>query len=400
MGNAATMNKSDTRFAFLSIVCLAMSLAIAPALAEEATPNDTARVLAGLRPAPGSPLEPFSKDKAFAQYAGQFDSAWASFDARQLSKVKAWSADHLTKPQPAVFYLFSGPDFLYANAFFPKAETYILAGLEYPGEIPNIAELSKSSVPHELSALRGSLSSVFSYSFFKTREMRLTLYRHHLTGTIPVLYVFLARSGKTIKSVNMVSLDKDGALQPADRADEHEQEGLPNAAKGVAITFTGDDNRLRTLYYFRTDLSNDGVAKSGFLRFCASFGFGDSLLKSASYLPHSRNFSEVRDFLLTRSAAILQDDTGVPLKDFDANDWAVKPFGHYVRPISIFPGAYQPAMQRLFATEHARPLPFSIGYRWRDRNSSMILAERKPAGHEQASSDTHPQAVAQLSDRR
>jgi hypothetical protein len=272
--------------------------------------------------------------------------------------------------------MFGGPDFLYANAFFPNAETYILAGLEEPGEFPNLDSVPKASLAYELTSLRSSFNSLFSYSFFKTREMRSTLYRRHLTGTIPVLYVFLARSGKTIKTVRMIELAPDGVLRAADSGSGSAPKANPDLARGVEITFTGSDGRLQTLYYFRTDLSNDGVARSGFLKFCARYESGDSLLKSASYLPHSANFSEVRGFLLSHSAAILQDDTGVPLKHLDANSWAVKAFGRYVRPLSIFPGAYQPAMQHLFDNERAGPLPFSIGYRWRDRSSSMILAER------------------------
>ena len=35
-----------------------------------------------------------------------------------------------------MFYMFSGPDFLYANAFFPNASTYILCGIEPVGPVP------------------------------------------------------------------------------------------------------------------------------------------------------------------------------------------------------------------------------------------------------------------------
>ena len=35
------------------------------------------------------------------------------------------------------------------------------------------------------------------------------------------------------------------------------------------ITFAGADGEERTLYYFSTDLSNGGVKRSGFLKFCA-----------------------------------------------------------------------------------------------------------------------------------
>ena len=82
--------------------------------------------------------------------------------------------------------MFAGPDFLYANAFFPKAETYVMAGLELPGEIPDIEALPKRWVPRELSAIRISLNSVMNYSFFITSEMSSHLYdRRNFTGTLP-----------------------------------------------------------------------------------------------------------------------------------------------------------------------------------------------------------------------
>ena len=101
-----------------------------------------------------------------------------------------------------------------------------------------------------------------------------------------------------------------------------------NAARGVRIVFAGSDGVERTLYYFSTDLSNSGVRNSGFLQFCARLAPGDSLIKSASYLLHAGNFTTVRGFLLADSATIIQDDSGIPLADYDPRKWrllAVRP---------------------------------------------------------------------------
>ncbi|MGO9487223.1 MAG: hypothetical protein ACLPX9_22045 [Rhodomicrobium sp.] len=370
----------------------------AAARAEGVTPNDTARFLAGMPPQAGSPLEPLAQEKAFTAHAEIFDKAWAGLEAGQLAKVKAWSSENLKAPQTTLFYMFSGPDFLYANAFFPKAETYVMAGLELPGDMPDIAELPKSSIPRELSALRTSLNSVLSYSFFITREMRSRLYgRRELTGTLPVLFVFLARSGKTIKSVKFVELDKDGALHPAGTVPQAQSrigQTQTQGAVGVKIDFLGENAQPQTLYYFATDLSDGAIENSGFLKFCERWRSGDSLLKSASYLLHSNNFSRVRDFLLARSTTIVQDDSGIPLKDFDSNAWDLRPFGTYVRPIPMFWRNYQRDLVNFFADRQAQPIEFSIGYRWKHGGSSLLLATRKPGPLEQASSGAQPVAVA------
>lgn len=380
LGKPISMNGfTSWRRAALSIFSAAVYLA-ATAIAAGATPDATARFLAGMPSGPGSSLEPLTKERFFAGHAQFLDHAWNTLEERQLSQVKAWSAENLKAPRPVLFYLFSGPDFLYANAFFPHAETYVMAGLELPGDVPEIEALPEWSLPRELYGLRASLNSVLSYSFFITKEMRSRLYGRRLTGALPVLFVFLARSGKTIESVSFVQIGKDGTVHPLDKAAPEQ------AAKGVKIAFLGENSEKQTLYYFATDLSDTGVKESGFLSFCERLGTGDALLKSASYLPHSNNFSKVRDFLLTRSATIVEDDSGIPLKDFEAKEWDVKPFGTYMRPIGKFPGRYQSGMRELFVRAHAQPISFSIGYRWRPGTSNILLASKKPAAGQQASS--------------
>jgi hypothetical protein len=48
----------------------------------------------------------------------------------QLSKVREFSKEYLADKHDTMFYMFSGPDFLYATLFFPNAGTHVLAGLE------------------------------------------------------------------------------------------------------------------------------------------------------------------------------------------------------------------------------------------------------------------------------
>ena len=138
--------------------------------------------------------------------------------------------------------------------------------------------------------------SILNFSFFITKQMKVDLHAGQISGTLPILYVFLARSGKTIRSVSPIALDDKGAAYFG-----NENPG-PNAVRGARIMFAGSDGVEKTLYYFSTDLSNSGVKASGFLKFCATLGPGNSLLKSASYLLHSGNFTTVRDFILQPTA--------------------------------------------------------------------------------------------------
>jgi len=198
--------------------------------------------------------------------------------------------------------------------------------------------------------------------------MKVNLRAGQLNGTLPILYVLLARSGKTIREVGPVSLDDKGAAYFG-----NENPGR-SATHGVRIVFAGSDGVQRTLYYFSTDLSNPGVKASGFLRFCQALAPGNSLIKSASYLLHSGNFTTVRDFLLANSATIIQDDSGIPLAYYSPRKWRFFPFGHYAGPIAEFPGRYQEQYAELF--RRAQPMDFGIGYRWRTYESNLLLSVR------------------------
>ena len=178
-----------------------------------ASVNDTARFLAGLPVSEGSPLAALTQDPAWQQHASFFDQAWAKLDARQFAGIRNWEANYLpdaTQPLPVVFYMFSGPDFLYAHQFFPNASTYILAGTEPIGPLPDVLRFAGPALEPVLQNLQKSLNSVLSFSFFITKDMKTDLQREELKGTLPIFYVFLARAGKTITDITFVTLDKSG----------------------------------------------------------------------------------------------------------------------------------------------------------------------------------------------
>ena len=344
--------------------------AFAAVHAADVTPDDTARFLAGMMPSADSPLMALTRDPAWQRHAKFFDSAFGQLDQRQMSKVRAWSDANLTTPKPTMFYMFSGPDFLYADAFYPKATTYVLSALEPPGSVPDLTKVPRGGVDAALANVEHSLGSILSFSFFITKKMKVDLHEGQINGAMPLLYVFLARSGKTIKNVSPVALDNKGTAYFA-----NDNPGA-NAVRGLRIVFAGSDGVDKTLYYFSTDLSDSGARSTGFLKFCATLAPGNSLLKSASYLLHSGSFSTVRDFILANSATIIQDDSGIPLGYYSAKKWRFFPFGRYAGPISEFPNKYQQSYAELF--RRAQPMDFGIGYRWRSYESNLLMSVRLP----------------------
>ena len=379
-----------------------VALGAAPARSyEAATADDTARFLAGLPPSSNSPLAVLTKDPAWVSHARYFDSIFARAENAQLFKIREFSKKYLTDKHDAMLYLFSGPDFLYATSFFPKASTYVLAGLEPVGEIPNLTSLGPLAINAELRNLELSMSSLFNFSFFITQNMKSQLREGPVYGTLPVLYVFLARTGKTIHEVNLVSLDQQGDFQIADELAANDvnikepvRGPLHSAAPGVKIAFSEGTGPKQTLYYFSTNLADGSFERSGFSAFLAKLGPANSLIKSASYLLHNAHFAGVRKLLLNKSAIILQDDSGIPLAYFEAKKWRLQAFGHYAGPISMFANFYQPKMAEVF--QGASPIEFGIGYRWRKNESNLLLAQKEPTptSDEEVTSYSHAEVGA------
>jgi hypothetical protein len=345
--------------------------------ADAATPNDTARFLAGLPPAPDSPLAALAADPLWEKHAHYFDSLFNLEESNKLSRIRRFSQTQLPEKHDTLLYTFSGPDFLYASTFFPGASTYVLAGLEPIGDVPQLTNLTHPALDTSLRNVEISLDSLVSFSFFITRKMKTQLQEGPVYGTLPILYVFLARTGKTIHEVSFVSLDAQGNFQNQEQGASKTRTAPRSAAPGVKIVFSDGRGPQQTLYYFSTNLADGSIERSGFLAFCEKLGPTDSFIKSASYLMHTGRFDKVRNFLLDHSATILQDDSGIPLAYFDPAKWRLQPFGHYLGPVDVFGNAYlQPQMRELFRSGNAIPIDFGIGYRWRKNESNLLLAER------------------------
>lgn len=353
------------RFFFAAVL-----IACSRALAIDQTADATAKFLAGM-PVRDTPLESYVNFPGWTMHALDFDKAWKQLEQRQLTKIRTWAPEALGasyQDTGPMYYMFSGPDFLYANAFFPNASTYILCGVEPVGVIPDVTKVPRPALGSALANLRKSLDSVLSFSFFITKNMKVDLRQQQLSGTLPILYVFLARAGCTIESVELVALDKTGAFVPEGKG----------TTPGVKIAFTGPAGQPQTLYYFTTDLANWAIkANPNFGKFCEQQGMGVTLLKAASYLMHSDNFSQVRGYLLTHSKVIVQDDSGIPYRYFDRNKWNIRFYGRYIGPINRFLKNGQLDLAKDNSTANPTYLPFSFGYQWQPSRSSLIVATPK-----------------------
>jgi len=375
------MKRNHTLSAIIALVAAGLSVSaqenphIAPrAMPVAAGPNDVARFLAGMPVPLDSPLAPLTREPAWQQHAAFFEEQFSKLNLRQLQKLHAWQETYLPQslqPIPVAFYMFSGPDFLYVDQFFPRAAVYVLCGKEGLGPPPDplrIANLSGA-----LGNLENAMKSSLNTTYFITQDMKIDLHEQNLNGVLPILYAFIARADKSITNVTFGSLSSGGAFQEAAPGKKG------SSVSGVRIRYTDNQSGdSQTMYYFSTDISDGGIkATPGFLKFGQRLGVGSSLLKSSSYLMFENGFAAIRNFILEHSNRIVQDDSGIPLAYFDPNKWNVRLFGVYLGPIELFKQHHQPRLQELFQQGNPSPLEFGFGYRWNYKDAHLMVAERK-----------------------
>jgi hypothetical protein len=265
-----------------------------------------------------------------------------------------------------VFYPFSGPDALYPDTLFPNSRVLLMAGLEPVGTTPDLAKLQQDgTLGAYVAQVKTSLFTILAASFFKTKDMKNDFNNQLVDGIMPAMIVFLAREGYPINSIKYIVLGHDGAL--------HEHGEAPGAP-GVQITY-GDG---RTLLYFQADLGNDGLKDNpGFVRLMHRLEPGITYLKAASYLLYENYFSTIREAILDDSVGVVEDDSGIPLRDFKPAQWEVVPYGDYTGPIDLFKDKDQPDLTDFYVKTPHQQLSFGSGYKFHASVSSLLVAKKK-----------------------
>ena len=171
--------------------------------------NDYALFIAGLSN-PKSTLAAYEGKPAWVRHAKFIEQNWERFTRGRLAPMRQWAAKELSSATAAtVFYPFSGPDFVNVFALFPHAKTYLLIALEPVGEMPDFAAGNNQ---HFFPSLQRSLNDLLQLDFFITNQMRSSLGKGELKGTLPVLMFFLAREQATVLEVQYWAMKPDGAI--------------------------------------------------------------------------------------------------------------------------------------------------------------------------------------------
>lgn len=350
-------------------IWLALALLLsASALAETPEPivtqrdspdRDAIAVLAG------TPSQLSQPPAGAAKHASNLTSGWAQMKRARLDAMAAWAGAELSDAGAnckTLLYPFSGPDVVSAITLFPKCRNFQLIADQKVGTAPTLADLQSQAGQVLLARTGASFRHIFGLGYFRTLTMRADDLE-----ILPMLLIFLERMRLRVESIESLSVPG------------------PNGIEGTRITFLNSWGAEQTVTYWDVNLSNAGGAKLttllNELHRGAEGGRTVSFLKAASYLLHEDHFSRTRNFLLAESDALLQDDSGIPLRAFPATGWDFTFFGTYGKPIDLFKLPEEPAMRRAYdraqETSTLRTLPFEYGYGHDSHHSSAILATRR-----------------------
>jgi hypothetical protein len=301
-----------------------------------------AKWLAGMVPAPDC------ADEAWQAFARVENERWAKGEARRVAMAK-WAKLELLpsiKDVDTLLYPFAGPDAFHALALFGAQQRLVLIGLEPVGQLP---QPNAGVAPGYFERLGAAMTDLHRLTFFRTFEMSSQFAKD---GVAAALIATIARMGGEVSSVRV------NAEPPH-----------------LRVQFTTEGKR-RELEYVCADLSNAGLARAPLvLAFLRRTGPGVAFVKSAMYLLADTRFSEIRQHIIERSTAILQDDTGIPFRAFDAH-WTHRLYGAYDVPAKPFEDRVQPALRAAYESRRAGPLPFGIGYGMQTARSNLLLAIR------------------------
>ena len=318
---------------------------------------------AGLPPADGSSLAAAAQQGAWRRHADAMDAAWANIEKRQLARIREWRAAELSKPSPVLYYMFSGPISFYADALFPSATTYVLAALE-PGPLPTLSRRRSETPIRSRSCVPRSTRS--QLQFLPHPRDAYDARRNAFSGTPPILYIFLTRTGKLIDEVTFHDINEDGALVAPG-------EGRPRGAATVEDPVHRPRSQAAHAL-LRPDRSLEWRLAQEWLQGILRQARRERCADQERVVPaYTGAFSDVRDYLLIRSKRILQDDR--VLITFKTDEWGCGPTAA-ISAHRCLPDNYQSRLADLFRREKPPRIDFGIGYRFRPNESNVLVADK------------------------
>ena len=324
-------------------------------------------------------LGKLTRTSYYATFRQRISKHWEQYNKEIQFPFIEWKNKNVPEPKSkVVFYPFSGPDFPNAFTIYPKANTYIMIGLEAGGFEPDIESMNESQISRGLYELNSSLDTISRLNYFMTNSMKNDVSKSVFRGTASVFLAYFGFLNVKPYSIKNFHLSDNGEIiyltKEEIKANANYREGLVS----LDIDFIDPvDGSMKKLYFLSTNISNFGLkANPGTMKFLEKFGTFASTYKAASFLLHYDSFTDMKAFILKNAELIVMDDTGPPVKDLE-KDFNIKVFGRYTRPIGLWPDKVQKDLQKLHEDQKPEKVNFKYGYGTADKQQHIMVVTRK-----------------------
>ncbi len=359
--------------AVAAALCACVPALAGDALVPDARITSTALMLGGVGSGYG-PHADIARLDAWQKHRKTLAPRWKGLQRTRLSMIESWRDAALPAEVErcrTLLYPFSGPDFLNAYLMFPRCDTYVLFGLEPPGEVPALETMDPKATEALLEDIRTALRDLLARNYFITKRMSEQLRTPQLNGVLPLVLTSMGLLDLRVAAVEPLDLARLPGPHPSSKVSPEKR------AKGVKITFFRPPaGKPQTLYYLSVNVTNGALrANPEFLPYLRQFAPSMTFIKSASYLLQEKGFSRIRQTLVDASELVVQDDTGIPYGVLVDRKFEIRLYGRYAPPIKEFPYAYQEDLAAAYGQAgKVSELPFSFGYHWKVGSSGLMIA--------------------------
>jgi hypothetical protein len=222
-------------------------------------------------------------------------------------------------------------------------------------------------------------------------------------GISSLLMVFLVKCNYIIVDTKNIAINDQSILvgwEHSDAAIDWKKPPASQRIPGIEITFMKETGKTQVVRYFNINVSDDNLKtrNTNFIPYIEKTINYATMLKSASYLLHYDNYTKIRSTIIKNSNFIVQDDSGIPLRYLNNNEWNISTHGVYNQPISLFSNRKQSNLKQAF-NDSTGVLPFSYGYNYKPGESNLLIA-RKITSAPQAANEIPVTPVMYKSDFR
>jgi hypothetical protein len=340
---------------------------------------EEARLLYRIAACGGDAPVPADLQKAVDDHCNQLRPRIEAFKTKWVDVASPFLATLVPGDAPKkVVYPFAGGDNATMFATYPNAEEYTTISLELTGDVRKIKDVTPKSLPTALKKLRPRLDELIGDSRFSMSE---TLQKM-MTGDIPQELSFLM-VGLVVHDLEPVSLryfrlEKDGKIdyftadeiakekaQAKRRSQTWGDGDFLEAFSNVEIEFKpkGKAGPVRIHRHIAFNLDNQHLKGDPSLTaHLEQKGTVSMMIKAASYLLWTLNFTRMRDYVLGHAALIISDSTAPLPKDAADAGYTQQVWGRYKGARIPVVQAGEKAMKAYWASQPEQALSFRFGY--------------------------------------